>query len=502
MATPFTYISVGASGYSGFSGNSTSGYSGYLGVSGFSGFTGVSGYSGYSSYSGYTGISGFTGVSGYSGYTGTSGYSGISGWSGISGYSGFSGAFAGTGTTNYVPKFTGASSLGNSAIYDSGLNVLGSPGVTVRAPLSAYFAYNVTPTLSAYTNGAFTINNANVELAFGADSSSPYEAYIQARAAGAAWPLSLNPLGGNVGIGTGSPKNALDINGNISVNGNAGLFSNGYYNSGFYYFGSGYAGYIYQSIITGAFSIQCSNGYGSANASASMNTLVNITSAGNMNVSGNVFTVSTSSPAAWGVNYFANQISLAAYAYSNNNGSTFVGNNVYYNSSNAATYINSSSFAAGQYTIASGAHYWYTAPAGTGGSACTLTSRMQLSNAGGLSVGTTSDPGAGAIYATGNITAYYSDDRLKTKLGKIENALDKICSLEGFYYEANETAQALGYKPVREVGISAQATQKVLPEIVAPAPISDEYLTIRYERLAPLLIEAIKELREEIKALK
>ena len=127
---------------------------------------------------------------------------------------------------------------------------------------------------------------------------------------------------------------------------------------------------------------------------------------------------------------------------------------------------------------------------------------MQLSNAGGLSVGTTSDPGAGAIYATGNITAYYSDDRLKTKLGKIENALDKICSLEGFYYEANETAQALGYKPVREVGISAQATQKVLPEIVAPAPISDEYLTIRYERLAPLIIEAIKELREEIKALK
>jgi len=128
--------------------------------------------------------------------------------------------------------------------------------------------------------------------------------------------------------------------------------------------------------------------------------------------------------------------------------------------------------------------------------------RMQVTSTGGLALGTTSDPGAGAMYATGNITAYYSDDRLKTKLGKIENALDKICTLEGFYYEANETAQALGYKPVREVGISAQATQKVLPEIVAPAPISDEYLTIRYERLAPLLIEAIKELREEIKALK
>ena len=119
-----------------------------------------------------------------------------------------------------------------------------------------------------------------------------------------------------------------------------------------------------------------------------------------------------------------------------------------------------------------------------------------------LGVGTTPSGTTGEIRATGNITAYYSDDRLKTKLGVIENALDKICSLEGFYYEANETAQALGYEPVREVGISAQATQKVLPEIVAPAPIDEKYLTVRYERLAPLLIEAIKELREENKLLR
>ena len=119
-----------------------------------------------------------------------------------------------------------------------------------------------------------------------------------------------------------------------------------------------------------------------------------------------------------------------------------------------------------------------------------------------LGVGTAPSTTTGEIRATGNITAYYSDDRLKTKLGVIENALDKICSLEGFYYEANETAQALGYEPVREVGISAQATQKVLPEIVAPAPIDEKYLTVRYERLAPLLIEAIKELREENKLLR
>ena len=114
-----------------------------------------------------------------------------------------------------------------------------------------------------------------------------------------------------------------------------------------------------------------------------------------------------------------------------------------------------------------------------------------------LGVGTASSGTAGEIRATNNITAYYSDDRLKTKLGNIEDALAKIRTLNGFYYEANETAQALGYEAVREVGVSAQQVQAVQPEIVVPAPIDDKYLTVRYERLVPLLIEAVKELDSE-----
>jgi hypothetical protein len=119
-----------------------------------------------------------------------------------------------------------------------------------------------------------------------------------------------------------------------------------------------------------------------------------------------------------------------------------------------------------------------------------------------LGIGTGASGTAGEIRATNNITAYYSDDRLKTRLGKIENALDKLCSLDGFYYEANEIAQALGYKVQREAGVSAQQMQAVMPEIVAPAPIDEKYLTVRYERALPLLIEAIKELREEVREIK
>jgi hypothetical protein len=119
-----------------------------------------------------------------------------------------------------------------------------------------------------------------------------------------------------------------------------------------------------------------------------------------------------------------------------------------------------------------------------------------------LGVGTAASGTAGEIRATNNITAYYSDDRLKTRLGNIEDALAKVRTLSGFYYEANETAQALGYEVVREVGVSAQQVQAVQPEIVVPAPIDDKYLTVRYERLVPLLIEAIKELDDELQSIK
>ena len=119
-----------------------------------------------------------------------------------------------------------------------------------------------------------------------------------------------------------------------------------------------------------------------------------------------------------------------------------------------------------------------------------------------LGVGTAASGTAGEIRATNNITAYYSDERLKTRLGEIVNALEKVSKLSGFYYEPNEIAQALGYDKVREVGVSAQEVQSVLPEIVVPAPIDDKYLTVRYEKLVPLLIEAIKELKAEVEELK
>jgi hypothetical protein len=119
-----------------------------------------------------------------------------------------------------------------------------------------------------------------------------------------------------------------------------------------------------------------------------------------------------------------------------------------------------------------------------------------------LGVGTAASGVSGEIRATNNITAYYSDDRLKTRFANIDDPIGKVMALSGFYYEANEVAQALGYEVKQEVGVSAQEVQAVMPEVVAPAPIDEQYLTVRYERLVPLLIEAIKAQQAQIDELR
>jgi cytoskeletal protein CcmA (bactofilin family) len=103
----------------------------------------------------------------------------------------------------------------------------------------------------------------------------------------------------------------------------------------------------------------------------------------------------------------------------------------------------------------------------------------------------------------GDITAFASDERLKENIQPLENALDKVLALNGFTYNFNETGQSLGFDgSIRYVGVSAQQVQAVLPEAVKPAPADSKYITVQYEKLVPLLIEAIKELKAEINELK
>ena len=112
------------------------------------------------------------------------------------------------------------------------------------------------------------------------------------------------------------------------------------------------------------------------------------------------------------------------------------------------------------------------------------------------------DSGQNNLIVSADIIAFASDDRLKTNRVALTGALDKVCSLNGFTFNFNETGGELGFPTdVKYVGVSAQEVQKVLPEAVKPAPSDEKYITVQYEKIVPLLIEAIKELSDKVSAL-
>ena len=99
----------------------------------------------------------------------------------------------------------------------------------------------------------------------------------------------------------------------------------------------------------------------------------------------------------------------------------------------------------------------------------------------------------------GDLVAFASDDRLKTNRVGLIDSLNKVCSLNGFTFNFNEIGGKLGFDTeIDYVGVSAQEVQKVLPEAVKPAQIDNAYQTVQYEKLVPLLIEAIKELSDKV----
>ena len=171
----------------------------------------------------------------------------------------------------------------------------------------------------------------------------------------------------------------------------------------------------------------------------------------------------------------------------------------------------SSSTGSGAVVLASGASFTATSADIT-----TLTGTTVTYSGSGrvnsLGVGAAATGTAGEIVATNNVTAYYSDARLKNFQGTIPDALEKVKSLGGYLYVENEVAKSFGFHNVlQQVGVSAQEVAAVLPHVVALAPFDrnergesasgENYMTVRYERLVPLLIEAIKELSAKVETL-
>ena len=124
---------------------------------------------------------------------------------------------------------------------------------------------------------------------------------------------------------------------------------------------------------------------------------------------------------------------------------------------------------------------------------------------------------SGNILASGNITAYYSDMRLKNISEYVKNVLTTLDKISVFKYKCNDLAISFGYDNSKnEIGLSAQEIKKYYPELIELAPFDaifdrdlkkkvsksgDNYLTINYERLVPILLQGIKELNANNKAI-
>jgi len=107
---------------------------------------------------------------------------------------------------------------------------------------------------------------------------------------------------------------------------------------------------------------------------------------------------------------------------------------------------------------------------------------------------------AGEIVASADIVAFSASDiRLKENIVPIENALSKIESISGNTYDWKEGYEEIHSHKGNDVGVIAQEIEEILPQIVTNR--DNGYKAVQYEKIIPLLIEAIKELSVKIKGL-
>ena len=98
----------------------------------------------------------------------------------------------------------------------------------------------------------------------------------------------------------------------------------------------------------------------------------------------------------------------------------------------------------------------------------------------------------GNFTATGDITAY-SDDTLKTNVQLIDGALGRVQAIRGVTFDRISDGST-------STGVIAQELKAVLPEAVHTD--ANGVHSVAYGNITGLLIEAVKELSEQVNSLK
>jgi len=200
-------------------------------------------------------------------------------------------------------------------------------------------------------------------------------------------------------------------------------------------------------------------------------------------------------------------VSLSNYNFARLNGNYF---QLFEPSGNVCIFLGNDSDAGNYYDNTS---HNFRSRAGGGTLFATINAAGMYISSASLGVNVTPNATDGRIDASNDIVAYSSDKRLKTNIKLIENPIDKIKKIDGFTFNWNDKANQLaGYnKDISVSGVYAQQVQEVLPEAVKLAPFDNDgndnsisgenYLTVQYEKLVPLLLESIKELNKKVEDL-
>jgi hypothetical protein len=385
----------------------------------------------------------------------------------------------GTGTTNFVTKWTSSSAIGNSIIQDNGTNVgIGtaasswSLGRALELNNKGNGLWNASAAdtrlmTNVYFNGGFFYgSNGVASIMETGDGFIWRTAPVGTANASATFTQRMTlTSAGNLGIGITAPSQQLSVEDTILIKDSGSSASQLIFGDA----ANDFAGRIFYNHGSDAMQFF-------VNASERMR----ITSTGKVYVgSFGSSGVGTSSPAV---------ISL---------GDTF-GNNTIGTNYKLILFENETP---GLYTYALGvSNSLLEIVAGSGAAIGFFTNagvdRGRITSGGNWLLGTTTDNGerlyvSGSIRATGSITAN-SDVRLKKNIERIENALEKVGQISGYTYNTI-------YDEDRHAGVIAQEIDKVLPEIVNKG--NDGLMGVEYGNISALLIEAIKEQKVLIESL-
>jgi hypothetical protein len=98
----------------------------------------------------------------------------------------------------------------------------------------------------------------------------------------------------------------------------------------------------------------------------------------------------------------------------------------------------------------------------------------------------------GDISLTTGKVVMYSDERLKTNIRPIENALERVDKLKGVYYHWKDENE----DKTQQIGLIAQDVQEQFPELVNTD--KNGILSVDYPKLTAILIECVKELKQKL----